>query len=263
MFAHLTPESSDFGDSCALYSPFSHQLTKSSSLFEPGCLRPCPSYSRRRDRVNLGLLRSLYRGGAGVLEEGEGGGGTKVCVPKMGQSDFPYGKFCFFPQWSLWSGRGGKGGPGRGTPPPPMVYGNCTTSGGGGGGCTVDSWCTSRSLGPFPSWSFSPRESEWASPGARVSEGPRLVWAERRNVQGRAGHGRIPQAQALATEQTGVWTGHNSRALFERHPSLVACAGCGGRALHANHTEGAHMKRQKGYPEMLQPSLRRGGPESI
>ena len=45
-----------------------------SSLFEPGrpvsvvvCvarkLRPCPSYSRRRDRINLGLWRSLYRGG--------------------------------------------------------------------------------------------------------------------------------------------------------------------------------------------------------
>ena len=29
-------------------------------------LRACPSYSRRRDRINLGLLRSLYRGGGGV-----------------------------------------------------------------------------------------------------------------------------------------------------------------------------------------------------
>ena len=26
-------------------------------------LRPCPSYSRRRDRINLVLWRSLYRGG--------------------------------------------------------------------------------------------------------------------------------------------------------------------------------------------------------
>ena len=26
-------------------------------------LRPCPSYSRRRDRINLGLWRSLYKGG--------------------------------------------------------------------------------------------------------------------------------------------------------------------------------------------------------
>ena len=63
MFAHLNPHSSDFGDSCALYSPFLHQLTMQSSLFEPGGLRPCPSYSRCRDRINLGLLRSLYKGG--------------------------------------------------------------------------------------------------------------------------------------------------------------------------------------------------------
>ena len=28
-------------------------------------LRPCPSYSGRRDRINLGLWRSLYKGGWG------------------------------------------------------------------------------------------------------------------------------------------------------------------------------------------------------
>ena len=28
-------------------------------------LRPCPSYSGRRDRINLGLWRSLYKGGGG------------------------------------------------------------------------------------------------------------------------------------------------------------------------------------------------------
>ena len=28
-------------------------------------LRPCPSYSRRRDRINLGLWRSLDKGGGG------------------------------------------------------------------------------------------------------------------------------------------------------------------------------------------------------
>ena len=49
-----------------------------SSLFEPGrpvlvvvCiarkLRPCPSYSRRRDRINLGLWRSLYKGGGYIV----------------------------------------------------------------------------------------------------------------------------------------------------------------------------------------------------
>ena len=72
----LDPDSSDFGDVCALYAPFLHQLTMQSFLFERGCptlvvvcvarkLRPCPSYSRRRDRINLGLWRSLYKGGAG------------------------------------------------------------------------------------------------------------------------------------------------------------------------------------------------------
>ena len=30
-------------------------------------LRPCLSYSRRRDRINLGLLRSYDRGGGGVI----------------------------------------------------------------------------------------------------------------------------------------------------------------------------------------------------
>ena len=73
----LDPDSSDFGDVCALYAPFLHQLIMQSSLFEAGrpvlvfvCvvrkLRPCPSYSRRRDRINLGLWRSLYNGGGRV-----------------------------------------------------------------------------------------------------------------------------------------------------------------------------------------------------
>ena len=43
----MNPHSSDFGDICALHSPFSYQLTGQSSVFEPGCLQPCPSYSRR------------------------------------------------------------------------------------------------------------------------------------------------------------------------------------------------------------------------
>ena len=60
--ASVCPHSSDFGEICAFFPPFLHQLTMQSSLFEPGDLRPCPSYSRRRDRVNLGLLRSLYKG---------------------------------------------------------------------------------------------------------------------------------------------------------------------------------------------------------
>ena len=32
-------------------------------------LRPCPSYSRRRDRINLGLWRSLYKGGGVVAKK--------------------------------------------------------------------------------------------------------------------------------------------------------------------------------------------------
>ena len=78
MFAHLNPDSSDFGDVCALHAPFLHQPTMQSSLFEAGrpvlvvlCvarnLRPCPSYSRRGDRIHLGLWRSLYKGGAGYF----------------------------------------------------------------------------------------------------------------------------------------------------------------------------------------------------
>ena len=74
----LDPDSSDFGDVCAFYAHFLHQLTMQSSLFERGCpvlvvvcvarkLRPCPSYSRRRDRINVGHWRSLYKGGAGYM----------------------------------------------------------------------------------------------------------------------------------------------------------------------------------------------------
>ena len=64
-----------------------------------------------------------------VLEGGEGGvWDPKVCVPKTARSDFPYCKFRFFPRWSLWSGRGGRGVQGGGgTPPPPMVYGHSNT----------------------------------------------------------------------------------------------------------------------------------------
>ena len=81
MFAHLNPHSSYFGDISALYSPFLHQLTVQSSLFEPRCLQPCPSYSRRRDRITLGLLRSLYKVG--------GGGGYKQFNPGFGLT-LPY-----------------------------------------------------------------------------------------------------------------------------------------------------------------------------
>ena len=90
---HLNPHSSDFGDVCALYAPFLHRLTMQSSLFESGCpvlvvvcvarkLRPCPSYSRRRDRINLGLWRSLYKGGGGYTRKE----GTRTRAEVPGQS---------------------------------------------------------------------------------------------------------------------------------------------------------------------------------
>ena len=54
MFAHLNPQSSDFGDICASCSPSLHQPTVQSSPFEPGHPRPCPSHSGRRARIDLG-----------------------------------------------------------------------------------------------------------------------------------------------------------------------------------------------------------------
>ena len=74
VFAHLNPQSCDFGYICALCSPCVHQLPVQSSLFEHGCpvsvvvcvarkLRLCPSYSRPGDHINLGLWRSLHKGG--------------------------------------------------------------------------------------------------------------------------------------------------------------------------------------------------------
>ena len=56
------------------------------------------------------------------------GGGAKVCIPKMAQSDSPNGKLYFFRR-SLWSRGGG------GYPPPPAVHGHSNTALRGGGGC--------------------------------------------------------------------------------------------------------------------------------
>ena len=51
-------------------------------------LRPCPSYSRRRDRINLGLWRSLY-GGGGVAD-----GGTWEL----------HHRHCNLENWPRWNG---------------------------------------------------------------------------------------------------------------------------------------------------------------
>ena len=41
-------------------------------VYVAGKLHPCPSYSRRGDRINLGLWRSLYKGGGLVPVSSDG-----------------------------------------------------------------------------------------------------------------------------------------------------------------------------------------------
>ena len=55
------------------------------------------------------MLCARIRSHTGLCLTGGGGGGlgSKSCVSKMGQQDFPYCKFRFPPLWSLWSGGGG------------------------------------------------------------------------------------------------------------------------------------------------------------
>ena len=38
----------------------------------PASRRPCPSHSRHRDGINLGLLRSFYNGGGGITRSATG-----------------------------------------------------------------------------------------------------------------------------------------------------------------------------------------------
>ena len=73
----LDPDSSDFGDVCALYAPFLHQLTMQSSLFE----RWCPvlvvvcvgaNYARVQATVGVGTVLIwdfgvAYTGGGGTF----------------------------------------------------------------------------------------------------------------------------------------------------------------------------------------------------
>ena len=78
MFAHLNPQSADFGDICALSSPCLHQLTMQSSLFEPGLPVSVviyvsrASYARVQATVGVGtvLIRDFcvaYTRGGGYL----------------------------------------------------------------------------------------------------------------------------------------------------------------------------------------------------
>ena len=68
LLAHLNPKSSDFGDICALSSPFLHQLTMPVVVFVVRKLRPCLSYGSCRDHINSVLLRSLDKGGGGIVD---------------------------------------------------------------------------------------------------------------------------------------------------------------------------------------------------
>ena len=62
------PQSSDFGDICALSSPFLVVVCVPVVVCVACKIRPCPSYSRRRDCINPIFLRSLDKGrGGGYL----------------------------------------------------------------------------------------------------------------------------------------------------------------------------------------------------
>ena len=79
------------------------------------------------------------RGGAQGSSRREDWGGVwdpNICVPKMARSDFPDGKFRFFPRWSFSSGGEGEGGSGGGgvPHPPPAVHGRSNTPLGHGSG---------------------------------------------------------------------------------------------------------------------------------
>ena len=54
-------------------------------------LRPCPSYSRHRDRINLGLWRSLYKGGGGTNPQRAQGvsGSAEGLVHQWGSASSP------------------------------------------------------------------------------------------------------------------------------------------------------------------------------
>ena len=64
--AHLNPQSSDFGDICALSSPFLHQPT-GSCMCRVQATALSELQVRVRDRVNSLLLRSLDKGGGYVV----------------------------------------------------------------------------------------------------------------------------------------------------------------------------------------------------
>ena len=93
LFAHLNPQSSDFGYICALSSPFLVVACVPMFVCVARKLWPCLSYSRRRDRIDLGLLRSLdKRGGEVTLAKIRSGHFwyTNFCVPDPPTPPFYY-----------------------------------------------------------------------------------------------------------------------------------------------------------------------------
>ena len=107
MFAHLKPHSSDFGDNCALSSPF---LVVGVCTPVVVCvartLRPRLSYSGRRDRSNSVLLCTLDKGGGGTSDSGATedrdaveiwhlvcGGRSGLRVPTSGRYAVPFSFF--------------------------------------------------------------------------------------------------------------------------------------------------------------------------
>ena len=65
MFAHLNPHNSNFGDICASFSPFLHQLPIVCGTCK---LRLCLSYSS--DRINL-VFFAVITGGGGERSLGQ------------------------------------------------------------------------------------------------------------------------------------------------------------------------------------------------
>ena len=101
LFAHLNPQSCDFGDICASSSPFLVVPCVPVVVCVARKLRPCLSYSRRRGRINSVLLCRLDKGGGG----GCGTAPLFVCAQGI---QHPLGHR-WGPRGASWKGIGGPG----------------------------------------------------------------------------------------------------------------------------------------------------------
>ena len=85
----FAPDSSDFGDVCALFAPFLHQLTMQSSLFERGCpvlVVVCVARKLRLCQATVGVGTVLIWD-FGVAYTRGGGGGYYTLEPHAACSD--------------------------------------------------------------------------------------------------------------------------------------------------------------------------------